>query len=254
MTYPGSSAFTAIAPYYDMLMRDVPYRSWVRYVQRLLEVRSVRPRRVLDLACGTGNVAEILGRLGYEVVGVDISEPMIAEARRKAAQRGLPIAYHIQDAAELNLPGPPFDLCLSLFDSLNYIIEPFRLSRAIERVHAHLRPDGLFIFDLNSVFALENHFFDQENLDPNAHLRYVWRSKYDPQTRLCQIDMRFMLRGEEGDQEFHETHVQFAYREEEIREMLERAGFDQIETYHAYTLKPVRPTTDRIFFVVRRPP
>lgn len=236
-------------------MRDVPYRSWVRYVQRLLEARGAWPRRVLDLACGTGNIAEILATLGYEVVGVDISEPMIAEARRKAAQRSLPIAYHIQDAAELSLPGPPFDLCLSLFDSLNYIVEPVQLARSIERVHAHLWPDGLFIFDINSVFALENNFFDQENLDSNARLRYVWRSEYDPQTRLCRINMRFLLRGEEGiDREFRETHVQFAYREEEIREMLERAGFDQIETYHAYTLKPVRPTTDRIFFVARRPP
>ncbi|HXG24606.1 MAG TPA: class I SAM-dependent methyltransferase, partial [Chthonomonadales bacterium] len=93
MTCPGSSAFTAIAPYYDVLMRDVPYRSWVRYVQRLLEVRGVWPHRVLDLACGTGNVAEVLAMLGYEVVGVDISEPMIAEARRKAAQHCLPIVY-----------------------------------------------------------------------------------------------------------------------------------------------------------------
>jgi ubiquinone/menaquinone biosynthesis C-methylase UbiE len=255
MPYSGSSAFTTIAPYYDMLMRDVPYQSWVRYVQRLLEARRVCPRRVLDLACGTGNVAEILATLGYEVVGVDISAPMIAEARRKTAQRGLSIIYHVQDAAELNLSGPPFDLCLSLFDSLNYIIEPVRLFRAIQRVHQHLHQNGWFIFDINSVFALEKHLFDQENLDANARLRYIWRSEYDPQTRLCHIHMRFILHEDkEGiDHEFRETHVQFAYREEEIREMLEQAGFDQIETYHAYTLKPVHPTTDRIFFIARRP-
>jgi SAM-dependent methyltransferase len=245
--------FTAIAPYYDDLMQGVPYRHWARYLERLLDEWNALPRRVLDLACGTGNVTEILAERGYEAVGVDISAPMIEEARRKAAQKNLPIEYHVQNAAQLDLPGPPFDLCVSLFDSLNYILEPEALARAMARVYAHLRQDGLFIFDVNSVFALQNQFFDQENLSSREALRYDWRSEYDPETRICRVKMRFLLRQPDGaDREFYETHLQYAYEEVELREMLVRAGFDRIESYHAYTLRPVAPATDRIFFVAQR--
>ncbi|HZP81630.1 MAG TPA: class I SAM-dependent methyltransferase, partial [Chthonomonadaceae bacterium] len=156
--------FVAVAPLYDALMTGVPYRDWVRYLHTLLDERHAHPRQILDLACGTGNVSELLAAEGYSVTGVDIAPAMIAEAQRKAEARGLSIAYFVQDAAELDLPGRRFDLCISLFDSLNYITDPQRLSLAMERVAAHLAPNGLFIFDLNTEFALRNKFFDQDNL------------------------------------------------------------------------------------------
>ena len=66
--------------------------------------------------------------------------------------------------------------------------------------------------------------------------------------------MRFFVRKSNGvDDEFRETHIQFAYREDELRDMLQHAGFADIETYQAYTLSPVHPASDRIFFVARRP-
>lgn len=252
--YETHAQFTAIAPHYDALMRGVPYRQWVRYLHQLLDRRKTKPRRVLDLACGTGNVAEILAASGHEVTGVDLSAPMIDSARRKAEKKRLRIDYFVQNAAELDLPTAPFDLCVSLFDSLNYILDPTDLRKAIHRVYAHLAPGALFIFDINSEFALANSFFDQDNLLTNDRLRYVWRSSFDPDSRQCAIRMRFFLRGRNGvDQEFREVHRQFAYREAELRDMLAEAGFTNVETFHAYSLRPVGPTTDRIFFIAQRP-
>src|SRR5579871_1291948 len=99
------AAFVAVAPLYDLLMHGVPYTEWVAYLHELLAERRAHPRRILDLACGTGNVSELLARAGYAVTGVDIAPQMIAEARRKAAARNLAITYVVQDAAELDLPG-----------------------------------------------------------------------------------------------------------------------------------------------------
>ncbi len=251
--YEEHSQFTAIAPHYDALMRGVPYRHWVRYLNQLLKLRKTNPHRVLDLACGTGSISEILASQGCEVMGVDISAPMIEAARKKAEKKGLNVDYVVDNAATMNLAGPRFDLCVSLFDSLNYILNPDDLARAIHRVFAHLVPGGLFIFDVNSEFSLINSFFDQDNLYSNERLRYVWRSEYEPATRHCTVRMRFFLRHRDGvDREFRETHLQFAYREDELRAMLEDAGFTAIETYQAYSLNPVTPTSDRIFFVARR--
>jgi ubiquinone/menaquinone biosynthesis C-methylase UbiE len=253
MPEPEFPAFTAVTPHYDRLMRDVPYRAWVRYLKQLLEVHNAAPVRVLDLACGTGTASELLHRAGYTVVGVDLSPGMIAEARRKAKCSLFPIEYHVQNASTLDIPGPAFDLCVSFFDSVNYINVPKDLQSAFIRVAAHLKPGGLFVFDINSAFALENGFFDQENTNTDDVLRYVWRSEYEEETRLCRVHMRFFLRNGRGvDEEFREEHIQFAYTEQELRDMLDKAGFGEVATYHAYSLSPVRESSDRIFFVARK--
>jgi ubiquinone/menaquinone biosynthesis C-methylase UbiE len=245
--------FDEVAPVYDLLMHDVPYGAWIQYLRDLLEARNARPRNVLDLACGTGNVTERLSAEGFAVVGVDIAEHMIVEARRKAFDKQLPIQYVVQDAAELDLPGRRFDLCVSLFDSLNYVRDPDRLRLAIEQVYAHLTRNGLFIFDMNSEYALKNRFFDQCNRATDAQLRYEWVSEYFADSRLCCIKMRFWLRAEDGsDNEFSEEHWQFAYREDEVVQMLEDAGFAEISTFQAYTMRPTHRSSDRIFYVARK--
>lgn len=242
--------FGALAPFYDILMQGVPYEKWARYLQQLLREHGAHPKRALDLACGTGNVSEHLYRLGMKVVGVDLSAAMVQEARRKAAERNLPITYYVQDAAELDLPEPPFDLCVSLFDSLNYILEPQRLAEAFSRVAAHLRPNGLFIFDLNTEYALANRFFDQSNIGSSEPLLHKWCSSYWPETRLCRVDMQFLWQAPDGSQQsFEEVHWQYAYRESEVCHFLTQAGFKQIALYDAYTLRPPAPFSDRLFYV-----
>ena len=254
---PGTSApgaaFVTVAPLYDVLMTGVPYEDWQDYLHQLLKSQNAAPQNVLDLACGTGNVTELLAAQGWNVTGVDIAPDMIAAARQKAESKHLPIAYHVQDAAELTLPGQTFDLCVSLFDSLNYITVPEQLQRAMHRVQHHLAPGALFIFDLNSEYALKNHFFDQNNLGTPERLRYDWTSEYFPQTRLCRVQMKFWYREENGlTRQFEEIHWQFAYRADEIIAMLENAGFEGIHTYQAYTMLPPGRGSDRIFYLARK--
>jgi ubiquinone/menaquinone biosynthesis C-methylase UbiE len=245
--------FAAVASVYDLLMQGVPYADWVTYLGRLLETRSARPRRILDLACGTGNVTELLAEAGYDMTGVDIAPGMIAEARRKSAALGQATPYHVQDAGLLDLPGERFDLCISLFDSLNYITDPAHLQRAFERVALHLTRNGLFIFDLNSDLALREHFFDQSNLQAGEPLRYDWRSAYFPETRLCRVHMKFWFREPDGsDRYFEEDHWQFAYTTDEIKQMLTSAGFEEISVYQAYKLQAANRASDRIFYVARK--
>lgn len=247
--------FTAVARLYDLLMTGVPYDDWVVYLRQLMDTRRFKPSTVLDLACGTGNVSELLEKEGYKVTGADIAPEMIAEAQRKAREHGLEIEYVVQDAAELTLPGRTFDMCVSLFDSLNYITAPERLQMAIHRVSSALRPGGLFIFDLNSEFALKNGFFEQDNLKYlEEALQYDWKSSFDERSRICRVDMQFWYRDETGARTpFEEVHFQFAYRTEEIVTMLQNAGFVDIAFYQAYTLRRPGRSADRIYYVANKP-
>ena len=247
-------AFTGVAAVYDELMRDIPYAAWVRHIRNIWELEKINPKRILDLACGTGNATLLFAAMGLQVVGVDLSPHMIRRARRKTRRAGLSVRYYVQDASSLKLREDPFDVCVSLFDSLNYLQTPEKLASAFAGVHHYLRPGGLFVFDMNAPFALENGFFDQDNLASKDRLRYVWRSKYDPATRLCSVEMRFFVPGKHGvDREFREIHVQRAYTREEVEILLQECGFSNIRCTHGYTFLPVRITTDRYLFTARKP-
>ncbi|MEP6754811.1 MAG: class I SAM-dependent methyltransferase [Chthonomonadales bacterium] len=253
MSNSEPTSFLSVAPLYDTIMRDVPYKHWVRYLRRILHVRNLKPQSVLDLACGTGSVSCILAEDKLQVTGVDLSGAMIDVARAKAEKKKLKIRFEVQDAAKLDLDNR-YDLCISFFDSLNYITDRDQLAAAFHGVFQHLNPGGLFIFDVNTEYALENSFFDQNNLDSKDRLRYIWRSEYDSATRLCTVSMRFFYREKNGiDSEVRETHLQRAYDEVEIRMLLSDAGFVDIVTYNAYSLNQVSERTDRMFVVAAKP-
>lgn len=241
------SSFSEVTPFYDQLMVTVPYRMWVGYYLLLLSQQEVHPKSILDVCCGTGNMCELLHEEGFEMTGFDLSAGMIHEAKRKAAEAGLPISYHCMDASSFEL-NRTFDAAFSFYDSLNNIVEPPRLQSAFHRVAAHIPPGASWIFDLNTAYAFEQHMFDQQNLRPDADLRYKWVGDWDPMTRLITVHMRFWHEG----REFEEVHVQRAYAEDEIRDMLEVAGFEQICCYNSYTLDPPRRKTDRMHFTALR--
>lgn len=243
--------FDEIAFLYDDLMAGVPYREWVQYLSRLLEEHGAAPRTILDLCCGTGNVSLLLAEMGYDVTGVDISPEMIAVARRKALDAGVTVTFAAQDATRLRL-GRRFDLVISLFDSLNYIIEAPGLQQAIYRVSEHMEPGGFFIFDMNTELALAIGLFTQNNLGSRAPVIYNWRSSYDPATRICRIHMEFEYRRDAQPRRVEIVHYQRAYDEQEVVDMLHSAGLEVLAVYNAYTLRKATSRSDRVFFVARK--
>ena len=243
------ASFGPIAPFYDLLMRQVPYGMWSGYYRLLLAQLGAAPVTLLDVCCGTGSLAEILAKEGFQVTGFDASAAMIAEAVRKAKESGLEIDYHVADAATLDL-GKEFDAAYSFFDSLNYITEPERLRAALRRLAAHVSTGGSFVFDLNTAYAFEKKMFDQEDMRKSSKLRYRWRGDYDPAERLIRVHMDFWHDGAA----FNETHTQRAYSDDEIRAYLDEAGFDVARSYESYTLDPPRKTSDRVHYVAVRSP
>jgi ubiquinone/menaquinone biosynthesis C-methylase UbiE len=67
----------------------------------------------LDAGCGTGFLSFELAGRGHRVTGVDFAPGMIAEARRKATERALPVRFEEGDAEQLPFPAASFDLVIS---------------------------------------------------------------------------------------------------------------------------------------------
>lgn len=87
MIYQGFSGV------YDSLMAHAPYDQWVEWIEKSISAQQKENVRILDLACGTGEISVRLAEKGYDVTGVDISEDMLAQAQQKAADRKLQIHF-----------------------------------------------------------------------------------------------------------------------------------------------------------------
>ncbi len=123
----------------DHGLRDPLVRQqWIALFERLLPTP---PGDVLDVGCGTGSLSVLLAERGYRVTGIDFSPAMVARARAKAAETGVNISFHVQNAAAPAFPTNRFltVLCRHVLWAL-----PERTA-VLERWAALLAPGGSLI-------------------------------------------------------------------------------------------------------------
>ena len=104
---------------YDTLMKNVDYKKWTNQVEEIFKRHGKQPKTIVDLACGTGGVTNILAERGYQITGVDISEDMLFVAREKARKSGQGILFVRYDGAP-HRPVDAFYVCA--MDSITYWI------------------------------------------------------------------------------------------------------------------------------------
>ena len=245
--------YNALPPIYDALMSGVPYSAWLSRMERAVRQRGKYPHSVLDVACGTGAIAELLWRRGYRpVVGFDLSEGMIRIAQTKAQARRYEIDYRVADLAELDLGGQQFELLVCVFDSLNYILDPARLQQGFHRLFAHAAPGAILTFDMNSVYALRQNLFTQK--ETNGPIEHDWHSHWDEAEQVCQVEMDFWvvdaLTGER--RHFKERHLQRAYALSDVKAWLTTAGWERIEVFGNYGERAPNARADRWLFVTEK--
>jgi SAM-dependent methyltransferase len=141
---------SAYADAYDALYADKDYGEESQLIERLLKTYGSGPTRtLLDLGCGTGNHALPLAQRGYEVVGVDRSAAMLERARQKAASERIngKAKFYQDDICSFQVERS-FDVALMMFAVLGYQLENQQVLAALQTARKHLRPGGLFIFDV----------------------------------------------------------------------------------------------------------
>ncbi|HEX9006938.1 MAG TPA: bifunctional demethylmenaquinone methyltransferase/2-methoxy-6-polyprenyl-1,4-benzoquinol methylase UbiE [Bacteroidota bacterium] len=139
------SLFDGIAYRYDLLnhlLSGGVDRYWRRRAIERLRRRS--PRRILDVATGTGDLAIAAMRLGpAEVIGVDIAEEMLRRGREKIARRGLSdrITLRQGEAERLDFPDGSFDAATVAFGARNFE----DLLQGLREMFRVLRPGGAIV-------------------------------------------------------------------------------------------------------------
>lgn len=251
-------SYGQFAYWYDRLMEDMPYGEWRQWAEAVWS-RTGMPRTVVDLGCGTGNMAIPLAESGYEVTGIDLSEHMLAVAHDKAmspavkermAAAGGSVTWQQQDMREWEAARPA-DTVVCFCDCLNYLLEEDDIRQAFSHTYAALKPGGAFLFDAHTPRRLREYAEHQPFVLDEDDIAYIWTCELD-ETRI-ELEHRlsiFVRDGEDGRfRRIEETHVQRAYPLEWLHGELARAGFRQIETYADFTFRPANERTERAFFV-----
>jgi demethylmenaquinone methyltransferase/2-methoxy-6-polyprenyl-1,4-benzoquinol methylase len=139
----ASDLFENLPKRYDLLAELLSFGQNARWRHALVDhVAAGRPKRILDVATGTAGVAiELARRTGAEVVGVDLSEPMLQRGRERVSAAGLEhrITLETGRAEELRYESGSFD-AVSFTYVLRYVADPEATLRELARV---LRPGGV---------------------------------------------------------------------------------------------------------------
>lgn len=246
-------AYESFAQVYDKFMEDTPYDSWTEYIKEIFKRHGLvhNTNIIADLGCGTGNMTERFAENGFDMIGIDVSEEMLAMASEKAREKNLDILYLNQDMREFELYGT-VDAIISTCDSINYITDPNDLFHVFELVNNFLEPNGLFVFDMNTIYKFEKVLGCNSFCETTENSAYTWENYYDSEEHINEFYTNFFIENENGLYERHEEfHYERGYTIDDIIDLMEDAGLEWEACYDELTFHEPTERSQRIFFVAR---
>ncbi len=282
------SEYKFFATVYDRMMDNIPYEEWEQYLLQILYRFNVRPdATITEIGCGTGTITEMLADDGFSMTGIDLSEDMLNEARKKNLKRKSTatkeslenvfsdkqpcfqesqisdITYLHMDMRELVLPEKQ-DVIVSISDSMNYLLTNDDLYRTMKAVRKNLKEDGLFIFDLKTEYFFKTALDGNTYKEDLGDFSYLWKNYYDEEKHIHSYYLWFKLYDKNKSKLIRklcskhepftlkkEHHRQRAFSAADIKEAALKAGFDSATVYGDFTFMKPCKKCERYYVIMR---
>jgi SAM-dependent methyltransferase len=161
---------------------------------------------ILELACGTGRFTILLAQAGYSVTGIDTSEPMLKEGRRKAIEAGVEVTWIKADMRDFNLD-KKFSLIILTSNTLGHLLTLSDFEACMASVRKHLAPNGRFIIEVfvPKMEMLINKpgerfpFSEYDDPDGRGKIVVTHSYVYEPDTQIKRIKTYHTIPGEESE-------------------------------------------------------
>lgn len=245
--------YQQMAYVYDKLMADAPYEQWLHFTKEIFNHSTKRISHIADLGCGTGEITALLAEEDYQMIGIDYSADMLAFAEQKASSRGLDIQWLQQDIRELQ-GLTHMDAVISYCDVMNYITTEEALIAVFKRAAASLKPGGLFLFDIHSLYHVQHHCINQTFADVTDDIAYIWFCIEGEVLGEMYHDLTFFTKDGNCYTKFDEYHHQRTFTIDVYKKLLIEAEFENIKLYGDFSLKEQQDEgqIERIFFVAEK--
>ncbi|MGL4820807.1 MAG: class I SAM-dependent DNA methyltransferase [Bacilli bacterium] len=235
-------SYQIFASYYDELMQDVPYETWVDMTIRAASDAGISSGSLLDVGCGTGTLTRMLAK-HFSVSGLDLSADMLAIAGDRESDVRM---WFEGDMRDFDL-GLTFDVVTSFVDSVNYVTDEEEVRAAFRSIRRHVRDGGLFLFDVHSQHKMREVFPHFSFSDKDEVKAWMWHVFPGEVPDEVEHELTFFVAEADGRYARHdEWHVQRTFAPNVYESYLKQAGFN---------VKQIVPMDDedgepeRLFFV-----
>lgn len=246
------NGYNVFARYYDDLTANIDYRKRAEYFHEIIKkFKTTENNILLDLACGTGSISEEMARIGYDVIGVDYSQEMLGIALDKKFDSGLNIQYLCQDMRNIDMFGT-IDITICALDSINHLDNIEDVRKVFQKVSLFSEYNGLFIFDINTIYKHRNILADNTFTYETDNLYCIWENTLNKDTNEVKMNLEFFELEENGlYSRSSDGFSEKAYSEEVIDRMLAENNFDILAKYGDDTFNAPEEKTQRIIYVAR---
>ena len=245
--------YTAMAPIYDEMNRELDYARWADFVEeQFARFAKAKPELVLDLAAGTGSMTVELAKRGYDMTAVDNSADMLSLAATRLAEAGqYGVLLLEQDMTDFELYGT-VDAVVCCLDSLNHLTEDGELEKCFALVHNYLNPDGLFLFDVNTPHKFRHTYGVNDFILENEGAICCWQNQFDADSGLCDFILTIFEKQSDGRYSRTDTvQTERCYSRSHITRALKQAGFEMLGIYEDYGFTPATRRADRWYVAAR---
>lgn len=244
--------YSILAPIYDSLgmgnFASVMVQRWVDFAQRNGWVG----RQITDIGCGTGAGLEWLARHQKFVTGIDNSAEMLTIARQNHQQIASSFQWMQQDIRSLSSSSST-DMVMAV-DVLHEMESTKELEAVFKGVHALLRPERWFIFDLYTIEGLVKLTEQDALVHDTTELSVFQQSQYDYDRQV--LSRRYLIFRKEGAawQKQEATRVLRSYPVQALTALVQRSGFNVLHVLNPdlSRYEPGKPNTLRVIIMAEK--
>lgn len=209
---------------YDEFMQDVDYDAWAKKIAGYIGNR----KKGIDCGCGSGLITMRLKKMGYDVIGTDLSTEMLERARENFRRENLNITLVRMDSENL-VVGNKVDFITAVCDVVNYMKKP---EKFFVRTYNALADDGVLLFDISSKYKLTEIIGNNVFTDSTDNVTYIWSNLLSEKQNKVEMFLTFFVKNKDGsfDKE-EENQIQYIYEVDDLVEKLRAAGFGKVEYF-----------------------
>lgn len=250
----AKKTFNAYSKYYDLLYRDKDYQAEANYIQALIAAHCRDATTILELGAGSGAHAAYLCGQGYAITGVERSAEMVEEAHQKDIKGFTPIQADITDFG-IN---ESFDVAISLFHVISYLTDNEDLLKAFALTERHLRPGGIFIFDVwftPAVLTQRPETRIKRLSDTDVDITRIAESVMHPARNVVDVHYEVLIRrkGSHQIEVVAETHPMRHFSIPEMELLARLSGLEFIKAEEFLTAKLPTEATWGVCFILKKP-
>lgn len=239
--------------YEDPEYYDLEYQDYLNDLPFLAEWANKQKGIIVDLGCGTGRVTIPLAQQGHKLIGVDLHEGMLNQAREKTANNSLSVEWTLQDCTKLSL-NVLVPLMYMTGNSFQHFLTNESQNQLLQSIHNHLEENGVFIF--NTRFPILNELAEVEEstriyLDKRSRkIREKTIETYRPLTQILHCtSVREILEGTGvGSIEQDSISLRYVFPLE-MERLLTQNGFAILETYSSWKKEPLKNSSTEMIYV-----